>query len=366
MIIANDAFSLLNFRAPLIRAVLARGWRVTALAPNFSDDQRRILTDMDVAAEDYPLNRTGMNPIADIGTVLALARILRRLKADRVFSFAIKPVIYGLMAARLAGNVHAYGLVAGLGYAFSDKGGPRQKAVRWLTSGLARIAMNGAQRVFFQNRDDLDDLVRWNVIRREKGLVVGATGVHLAEWPVAPFPEGEAVFLLAARLVREKGIVEFAEAARRIKADYPEARFVLLGGLDSNPNALARETIEGWSHIEWAGHVSNVREWLARCTVFVLPSYYREGVPRSTQEAMALGRPVVTTDWPGCRETVVDERNGFLIPVRDDRALEAAMRRFIDDPVLAERMGAESRRMVLERFDAARINAGLLEAMDIA
>jgi Glycosyltransferase len=175
-------------------------------------------------------------------------------------------------------------------------------------------------------------------------------------------------FLLAARLLREKGIVEYAEAARLVRSRHADARFILLGGLDTNPGGLRRDEIDAWVSegvLEWPGHVPDVRPWLARASVYVLPSYYREGVPRSTQEAMAMARPVITTDAPGCRETVIDGRNGFLVPPRDPMSLAEAMERFVLDPELIVSMGEESRRIAEERFDVKRINRRMMEAMDL-
>ena len=171
-------------------------------------------------------------------------------------------------------------------------------------------------------------------------------------------------FLLAARLLREKGIVEYAEAARIVKSKYPDTRFILLGSVDPNPGSLNAEEVSKWVTerlLEWPGHVP-VKSWMTQASVYVLPSY-REGVPRSTQEAMAMGRAVITTDAPGCRETVVDGLNGFLVPVRDSVALAEAMMRFIKQPALIETMGKASRMLAEERFDVHKVNAIMLATM---
>jgi glycosyltransferase involved in cell wall biosynthesis len=178
-----------------------------------------------------------------------------------------------------------------------------------------------------------------------------------------------ATFLMMARLLKQKGVREFAAAAETVKARHPEARFVLLGDVDKNPNSVSRAEVEGWvarGILEWPGQVSDVVPYIARSSVYVLPSYYREGVPRSTQEAMAMARPVITTDNTGCRETVVGGVNGFIVPVRDAPALARAMLRFIEQPELIEPMGRESRRLVEERFDIDSVNDTMLNAMGIA
>ena len=171
---------------------------------------------------------------------------------------------------------------------------------------------------------------------------------------------------MIARLLREKGIFEYVEAARAVKCQYPQARFILLGGLDPNPGALSREKAQSWVDervVEWPGHVA-VRPWLEQASVYVLPSY-REGVPRSTQEALAMARPVITTDVPGCRETVIEGDNGFLVPVRDTKALAAKMVTFIENPTLIARMGKRSRELAEKRFDVHKINAELVRIITI-
>jgi glycosyltransferase involved in cell wall biosynthesis len=195
---------------------------------------------------------------------------------------------------------------------------------------------------------------------------LGGIGVDLADWPLAPPVTQPVTFLLAARLLREKGIFEYAEAARKVKSLHPDVRFVLLGGLDPNPGGLDQADVETWVKeglLEWPGHVA-VKPWLTQTSVFVLPSY-REGVPRSTQEAMAMGRAVITTNAPGCRETVDEGTNGFLVPVRDVPALTEAMLRFVEDPTLIATMGKESRRLAEKRFDVHAINARLLKILGV-
>jgi glycosyltransferase involved in cell wall biosynthesis len=221
--------------------------------------------------------------------------------------------------------------------------------------------------VFFLNQDDLKEFVSKGLVPKEKAFLLGPIGVDLERFRPVPPVKSPVTFLFAGRLLREKGVLEFVEAARRIKAKYPETRFIVLGGLDTNPGAISGKEVEGWVKeglIEWPGHVADVRTYLAQASVFVLPSY-REGVPRSIQEAMAMARPIITTDAPGCRETVIPSVNGFLVPVRNVDALVSTMERFINEPELIERMGKESRRIAEERFDVHKINRVLLEAMGL-
>lgn len=369
-IISNQAFSLVNFRGYLIRELVAAGVEVYALAPDYDDRFRGEVRSLGAVPVDFSLARVGMNPLRDGLDLLRLTNLLRRIRPDATLGYFIKPVIYGTLAAWLARVPRRFALIAGLGFVFtpsSDHESFRRLVLRHGVMRLYQFALQRADTVFFQNDDDKSLFVRLGIVSERTAVRVNGTGVNLDEWPAQPPHVEPLTFLLAARLLREKGIVEYAEAARRVKRRYPNVRFVLLGGLDPNPGGLTQSEVEGWVReglLEWPGHV-DVKPWLAQTSVYVLPSYYREGVPRSTQEAMAMGRPVITTDAPGCRETVEHGRNGFLVPVRDPRALAEAMLRFIEQPELIESMGRESRRMAEERFDVYKVNAVMLQAMGI-
>ncbi|MCA8909932.1 MAG: glycosyltransferase family 4 protein [Rhodospirillaceae bacterium] len=371
VIISGQAFSLYNFRGPLIRDIVARGWEVRAIAPDYDGEVRAAVRSLGATPVDCRLSRTGINPLADVLDCVRMVLLLRKMKADAVIAYSAKPVIYGTLAAWMAGIPRRYALVTGLGYAFTtsvDEENLRKK--RWLrafVSWLYKIALAKADVVFFHNRDDLAEFVEMGLVERARARSTHGTGIDLREWPPAPAVTTPITFLLVGRMLHHKGVVEYVEAARRIKATHPEVRFLLLGGLDSNPSAISETQVVAWVNeniVEWPGHVP-VRPWLAQASVFVLPSYYREGLPRSTQEAMAMARPVITTDAVGCRDTTVDGENGFLVPVRDVDALEAAMRRFIVEPALIEPMGLASRRLAEQRFDVRLINASMLESMGI-
>ena len=367
-IIGNQGFSIINFRGPLIADLVARGHRVFALAPDFSPGTAEAVRALGAEPIHIFMSRTGMNPLADLATFGSLHRALRRARPDVILACATKPAIYGTLAGWLAGVPVRHAMIEGLGYVFAteDEEKLARRALRVMVKRLLRLALGRARKVLFLNPDDVADFVRMRLVAPGQPVNIGAIGVDLEAWhPVAPAVD-PVTFILVARLLRDKGISEFVAAARSVKAECPRARFVLLGGLDENPSAIPRADVEAWVRegvVEWPGHVS-VAPWLARASVFVLPSY-REGVPRSTQEAMAMGLPVITTDAPGCRETVVNGVNGYLVPVRDSAALADAMRTFIARPETIAAMGAESRRLAEERFDVHRANAGIIEAMGL-
>lgn len=367
--ITSQAFSLVNFRGPLIAALVSRGTRVYALAPDYDDDLKRRVTALGAHPVDCSMARAGLNPLRDLGDLWRLSRLLRRLAPDATLAYFVKPVIYGSIAAWLAGVPDRYSLVAGLGFVFTDDSASRRPGRRLLRAVVARLyrfALARNRRVILQNQDDLHTLASSGILDPRKAVMIRGTGVDLDHYGLAPVVRSPPVFLLVARMLREKGVHDFVAAARLLKARHPQARFILVGGTDPNPGSVATAELESWAQegvVEWVGQVDDVRPWMARASVFVLPSYYREGVPRGNQEAMAMGRPIVTTDWVGCRETVEDGVNGFMVPVRDPVALARAMSRFIENPDLIETMGLAGRRMAEERFDVHDINRRIVEVL---
>lgn len=370
-LIGNSAQSMLNFRGDLIRRLSEAGLRVYALAPDYDDETRARTEALPATPVDISLDRAGVNLIRDGRDLLRLTGTLGRLRPDASFAYFVKPVIYGSIAAWLARVPNRYAMIEGLGYVFGggSESTTRQKVLRSLMRLLYRVALGRTHRVVLLNEEDRDQLIRLGATSPARSLTLGGIGVDLGRFDVLPLPQGAPTFLLMARLIREKGIVEFAEAARRVKRRHPGARFILLGGLDENPHALTHADVLRWvkeGTLEWPGSVGDVRPWIGQTSVFVLPSYYREGVPRSTQEAMAMGRPVITTDNVGCRDTVEHGVNGLLIPTRDVGALERAMLHFIEQPADIPRMGAASRRLAEERFDSRKINDRLIAELRLA
>lgn len=368
-IIGNQAFSLINFRGPFMAEMRRRGHEVFAFAPDFDAANRASLLAIGVEPIDCAMTRSGMNVVTELATIFRLWRGLRRVRPDVSLGIFLKPVAYATIAGWLARVPKRYGLVAGLGFAFGNDGevSMGRRLLRSLVVSVLSIATSRITRLAFQNGDDYAQALELQLVGFDKATLIGATGVDLVEWEPSPPPLQPVSFILVARLLREKGIVEYVEAARLVRASHPETRFLLLGGLDDNPSAITRAEIEQWTVdgiIEWPGHVK-VRPWLEASSVFVLPSYYREGVPRSTQEAMAIGRPIITTDTPGCRETVIDGQNGFLVSPRDPEALASAMRYFVENPDAISSMGLESRKLAETRFDINVQNGKLSSMMDL-
>lgn len=370
-VLASYGPSLVNFRGPLIQEFRNRGHTVNACAPGLLADKttRDWLENRGVACYDAPFARASLNPLQDLKALWGLTKLMRRIKPDLFLGYTIKPVIWGLLAARIAHVPRRVALITGLGYAFTGDATGKRALVQRLARMLYGVALRGAQVVFFQNPDDRADFSGFGLLPvRATVAVVNGSGVDLERFtPFAASP-GKTRFLLIARLLADKGVREYAGAAARLIAKYPGVEFHLVGGLDPNPNGIAREEVDEWvrsGHIIWAGALDDVRQSIAECHVFVLPSRYREGTPRTILEAMAMKRAIITTNTPGCRETVVPGVNGFLIPICDVDALVEAMERFLNEPALAQKMGAESRRIAEEKYDVHLVNATMIKAMDL-
>ncbi len=376
LIIASYPASLLKFRGALIEALQNAGFEIHIAAPEFKNnfeiyDQ---LIALGYFVHDIPMQRTGTNPIADMQTLSALYFLMKDIKPSYVLGYTIKPVIYGALAAKLARIPHRFALITGLGYAFQevDSQNYKKSNLQKLMHKLYAVALSSTHKVFFQNPDDEALFKTMRILKpTAQTTVVNGSGVDVSEYAVKPFPTINAQpapkFLLIARLLGDKGIREYAQAAKIIKAKYPQAQFDLVGWIDDNPDTIQQHELDDWVRdgvFHFWGKLSDVQPAIEACSIYVLPSY-REGTPRTVLEAMAMGRPIITTDAPGCRETVIDGYNGYLVPVKAVDKLVAAMEQFILDPQLIISMGAASRKLAEEKFDVHAVNQTMLEAMGI-
>jgi glycosyltransferase involved in cell wall biosynthesis len=367
LMVASFPDSILAFRGALIDAWLREGQPVAVAAPGL-DDGSPVAAELrrrGVQVHPVTLQRTGRNPVADLHTGLQLLSLMCRLRPRFLLAYTAKPVVYGLLAGWLARVPHRFALITGLGYAFQ----PGRGATTGLVRRLYRAALSRAEKVLFQNRDDLALFLASGILDEDSPVaVVDGSGVDVSAYPPVPPQPGPTRFLMIARLLGDKGVREYAAAAAVLHAEYPDAVFALAGWLDEgNPDSIDRAELEGWTAsgaLAWLGRLDDVRPALAACSVYVLPSY-REGMPRTVLEAMATGRPIITTDVPGCRETVVERENGVLVEARSASALAEAMRCFIEQPELAADMGRRSREIAERRFDVHLINQRMLQAMGI-
>ena len=363
IVLGSYAPSLILFRGPLIGELVRRGHKVVAMAPDIGADIAAQLRSLGAEPREVRLSRGSLNPLALRATLRALARAFAEIRPDAIIAYTIKPVTLGALAARRAGVPAFVALVTGIGYAFMEGKEAKRRVSRLAAGWLYRRAFRRSSLAIFQNPDDRDYFRSQGILPpRTRAIVVNGSGIDVDLFAPAPLTK-EPVFLMVARLLRDKGVCEYGEAATRLKSRYPHARFRLVGWLDESPSSISQAELDAMiaGGVEFLGKLDDVRPAVADANVFVLPSY-REGTPRSVLEAMAMGRPIVTTDAPGCRQTVEQGHNGFLVPPRDAQALEAAMERFIAEPRLIAEMGADARRVAEEKFDVRSVNAAMLEA----
>ncbi|PMM56245.1 glycosyltransferase family 4 protein [Vibrio lentus] len=358
--------SLYNFRGQLLVSIARLNLDVSALATNARDDEARIIESLGVDYIDYPVCRSGLNPIQDSRTLIRLFKIFKEQQPTIVFAYTIKPIVWGGIAARLAKVPEYYAMVTGLGYAF-QKSSFAKKVLSYLVKVLYRIALKKSNGVIFQNLDNMQVFVNEGIVPQEKCFLVNGSGVDLSHYQVSPLvPKPH--FLLIARLLGDKGIREYAKAAEIVKQQYPEAVFELVGPEDPSPDGIKLEEVNEWvssSAIEYSGSTADVRPFIENCSIYVLPSYH-EGMPRTVLEAMAMGRPILTTDVPGCRETVVNGENGWLVEKANVEQLAERMIWFIENQEQWSVMGEKSHTMANEKFDVHKVNAEILKIMGLS
>ncbi|MEB3754424.1 glycosyltransferase family 4 protein [Acinetobacter sp. MD2(2019)] len=374
-IISNDLHSVRNFRGDLLNEIAARGYAVHIIAPNIQNHPKDAahFQKLGFQLHAFSMQKMGTNPIADTKTILDLYRILKQIQPQKVLSYTIKPVMYGSIAAYFAKVPERYLLLSGLGFAFQQdnrEGG--FKYIKKFFDQVFHFALSKASRVIFQNADDLALIQSLGHLNNIPTAVVNGSGVDVEKFAVAPLVLSEQqqpkpIFLMVARLLKDKGILEYIAAARQVKRIYPKAEFHLVGFIDANPKAIRQAELDAWiaeDLIHYWGKLDDVRVAIAQANVFVLPSY-REGIPRSVLEAMSMARAIITTDAPGCKETVVEGHNGFKVPVKNADALANAMQHLIVEPAQIQSMAMASRHIILEKYDVKKVNEEMLWFMKL-
>ena len=354
----NTIWGLVNFRQEIFKHFYEKGYEIVLVAP--SDAQTQMKTHLPDYVKFVPiqLNRSGKNPLADVKYLYSLYKVYRKERPDWIFHYTIKPNIYGTLAARLL-NIPNVAMLAGLGYAFS-KGGLANKIAR----NLYRFALQFAHKVFVLNTGNRDVLLRDHIVDSEKVILLeGGEGVNtdtIQEGP-SPTQDADTIFLMVARVLYDKGYSEFVDAAKILKQKKVKARFVLLGPVDeSYPNAVSQQQIDNdvaKGYIEYLGFSKTPQKIMEKPnTVVVLPSAYHEGLNRSLMEACALGKPIITTDIPGCRELVKNGINGYEIPIHNSEKLAQAMDNYLRLSLEEKiKMGHEGRKWAVERFDVKHV-----------
>ena len=371
MIVANAAFTIVNFRSELINDLIQRGCQVVAVCPSdcnliSGDDIGKIFKTMGVLFRPINFDRSGINPFADLAVLFYLIKVIQSEKPDVILNYTIKATIYGSIAAWLCSTQKVVSNITGLGYIFTNSS-LRARVIRFFVKLQYKIALRLNDVVFFQNSDDLNLFCRMNIIHSSVATkVLNGSGVNLNKF--APNPKVEKVsqsFLFVGRLIKDKGVIEFIEAAKKIKGSFPFAKFIIVGALDENPAGIAKcfiDEVVAQGVVDYVGSTSDVLPYLQQSEVFVLPSY-REGTPRSVLEAMAVGLPIITTDVPGCRQTVSSGLNGILVAEKNVDSLYSAMFELINNSDLRSKMGAESLLIAKKVYDVNKVNLEILKSV---
>jgi glycosyltransferase involved in cell wall biosynthesis len=353
LFVVNDPAFFVSHRLPVALEARRRGHRVEVATP----DGQAVATirSHGLTFHEIPLNRRSFQPIEEAWSIAALYRLFRRLRPDVVHLVTHKPNLYGGIAARLAGVPTVVNAISGLGYMFIASG-LRSQLRRHAVEVAYRVSLGHAKgHVIFQNPDDRDQFIERKLVTPPKVVMIKGSGADIRRFVPQPEPDGIPLVVLPARLLRDKGVCEFVEAARLLRGS---ARFALVGDTDpGNPASVTAAEVKAWvdaGDVEWWGFRRDIHEVFAQSAIVSLPSY-REGLPKALIEAAAAARPIVTTDVPGCREIVRNEENGLLVPARDSHALAAALRRLLADRQLRERMGAEGRARVEAEFSLDRV-----------
>lgn len=362
LIVVNDAEFFLSHRLPIAMAAAASGYEVhVATAPG---PGATTIAAHGLIFHEVPMTRSGRNPLQEIGTLLALYRLVAKIRPDVLHLVTIKPVLYGGIVARATGVPAVVSAISGLGHVFGTGG--RQRLLRTLIAPAYRLALGHSNlRLVFQNSEDREVLTRFAGVPAERTSLIRGSGVELGEYRQVPEPEGTPVAVFASRLLAPKGVREFVAAARIVRETGMVARFLLVGKTDTgNPLSISQAELEQWSSegdVEVLGHRTDVPEVFANANLVVLPSYYGEGVPKVLLEAAACGRAVVTTDHAGCRDAIVDGTTGLLVPVKDTVRLAAAMERLLRDSELRHAFGKAARTFAEQEFPVEAVVSRHLE-----
>lgn len=362
--------SVASFRGDLVRELVATGNDVTVMTAAATPKVESDIRALGVKFQPYSIQRNSLDLASDLRTLAELRKAIAEIEPDVILAYTIKPIVWGGIAARShlkrCPQARFFALVTGLGYAFQG-GSLKRRVLRLLVTRLYRFALKRASGVIFQNPDNRDLFVERKIVPRDKCHVVSGSGIDVARFAKQPLPAGASHFLLIARLLGEKGIREYCQAAERVKAKHPEVQFSLVGPEDPSPDGIPLAEIKEWQAkgaITYHGATTDVRPFIENCHVYCLPSYH-EGMPRTVLEAMATGRPILTTDVVGCKETVEPGVNGWLVPKADFEALAERMLWFIENRDQWQEMADASRRLAEERFDVRKVNRHMLKIMGL-
>jgi glycosyltransferase involved in cell wall biosynthesis len=355
--------SLINFRGDLIQSMKDKFYKVITISPGPSKEYAKVFQEKKILNIPINFKKNRINVFQDLFSLIKLFKIFKQESPEIILSYTIKPVIWGGLVARFC-KIDFYALITGLGYSFHGKSFKR-KFLKKLVVFLYKIALQNSKAVIFQNNDNLNFFVKEGIVPRSKTHLVNGSGVDIEKFNVVSFPKNDVHFLCISRLLSEKGLREYAAAAQIVKKKFPNAIFNLVGPKDTSFDSISLDEVNSWSnYIDYKGSTMDVRPHIKAAHVYVLPSYH-EGLPRSSLEAMSMGRPILTTDATGCKETVINNVNGFKVPIGSVDILAEKMIWFIENSNQIELMGIESRNIVLNKFNVHMVNIKMLEILDL-
>jgi len=375
LFISPDIFSFHNFRFDLVTKLIKLGNEVILISPIKVSDSYRVeeIKKLGLKIVAVELNKNNVNPLADIFYIINLTRYILKINPKIIFSYTIKPVIYSGISLNIISfinkkrKIYSLCMITGLGFIYSKIFNLKALILKPLIYILYKISLIKTNTIIFQNKDDLEYFSNKKILNKKiKKVCIKGSGVDLEKFKLASLPN-EHIFLMTSRLLIDKGVREYVYAAKLVKEIFPDTKFYLVGSLDSNPNSISQSELDGWISsglVNYLGFVTSIEKVLAKCRYFVLPSYYPEGLPRSILEAMAIGRPIITTNMPGCKETVIDKKNGFLVPPKNIEKLVEKMIYLINaDENLIKEMGMNSRDLVKNNYEMNLINDQIINLL---
>ncbi len=370
LIIASHAPSLINFRLSLIKELLNKGNKVSIAAPEykFTNVLRKQLSDLGISINIFSLSRSGLNFFQDYKSFKEMRIIIKNCDPDVVIAYTVKPVIYAGIILKKFSKISYYPLITGLGYAFTTDHSLKRKILRYFLIKLYKKGLRSSAKVIFQNKDDKNLFYDLKILKKNNlSSVVNGSGIDLKMYPFSVIPS-DPVFLMISRLLVDKGVREYVEAAQIVHSRFPNTIFQLAGYLDENPSGISLEELQSWvkqGDIQYLGEIKSVQSILKSCRYYVLPSY-REGTPRSTLEALSTGRPVITTDVPGCRETVIHRKNGLLVIPKNSNSLAKAMISLIEEKdEKIQAMGKASYLIAKRKYQIEKVNKSILSIIGL-
>lgn len=364
LVLSSHTHSLFWFRMDMMKSFIEKGYEVCAVGNEQEDKWKEQFKQNKINYYSIPVSRNGLNFLSDLKTFKALREIIKREKPNKIFVYQAKTIVYGSLAARSVNSqIGIYPLIAGLGSIFRGKG-IKNKLIKTILGFQYRLVFEFAKKIIFQNEDDLNTLVKLSIVSPYKTCIINGSGVDINRFKRHPLPRKKSILYIG-RLIGDKGVREYLEVCKKLKEKDNTIECLLVGPYDTNPSALTPDEIKPFIEneiIKYYGEQKDVIPFLQDCKVFVLPSYH-EGTPKTVLEAMAIGRPIVTTDAPGCRETVIDNQNGYLVPVKDTKSLESAILKILYDDNLATRMAEESRKIAESKYDVNIVNNDIMKIL---